>query len=303
MLFAQKLFLAGLLSLASVFSSALFQEKVTPQMLKEKYARGTIQILVVPGHDNESYGAEFRGLTEARVNAELGKYLYEFLRSDEKFIPFLTRNGATGELNDWFLDYLKKERAQISNFRKKVKSITKNALQSGEIVRNIKVYHNPAADNTSLNLYGINKWANENNIDIVVHIHFNDYPGRVYNKPGEYSGFAIYVPERQLPNSRASIAIAQSVKETLVKFFKTSDFPKEQETIIQDQQLIAVGANASREGASFLMEYGYIYEPQIHDAKIRSVILKELAYQTYRGIKNYFLENPENANTTLLPYH
>ncbi len=161
----QKIFLAGLLSLASVFSSLLFQEKVTPQMLTEKYNRGDIKILVVPGHDNDSYGAQYRGLTEANINAELGQYLYDFLRTDPKFEAYVTRKG-TGEINDWISEYLNKESAEISDFRKEVKSATKTALKSGEIVRNVKVHHNPAADNTSLNLYGINKWANDLNIYI-----------------------------------------------------------------------------------------------------------------------------------------
>ena len=130
--------------------------------------------------------------------------------------------------------------------------------------------------------------TNENNIDIVLHIHFNDYPGRKYDLPGKYSGFSIYIPEAQLPNYRISQGIAESIRKELEKIQSASNFPKEKETVVEDQQLIAVGSNASRDGASVLVEYGYIYEDKIYDKKTREQILVDMAYQTYLGVKNYF---------------
>jgi len=32
-------------------------------------------------------------------------------------------------------------------------------------------------EDIALRLYGFNKWADENKVDAMVHIHFNDYPG------------------------------------------------------------------------------------------------------------------------------
>ena len=126
---------------------------------------------------------------------------------------------------------------------------------------NNQVEHNFATVDTALKLYAINKWANENNIEIVFHIHFNDYPGRKFNQIGEYTGFSIYVPEYQLPNHRASSKLAESLKNQLEKYFTKSDLPAESSALIEDQELIAVGSNASRDGVSVLVEYGYIYEP------------------------------------------
>ena len=75
--------------------------------------------------------------------------------------------------------------------------------------------------------------------------------------------------------------------------------------MIEDQELIAIGSNASRDGISVLTEYGYIYEPQFANKETRSVALKEAAYQTYLGIKKFFDENTlpiNNYETTLLPH-
>ena len=161
-------------------------------------------------------------------------------------------------------------------------------MRSGNFVKQNKVRHNPAADNASQALYGVNKWANDNNIDIVLHLHLNDYPQRKYDMPGKYKGFSIYVPDRQFPNGEASIEIAKSIKEELAKIAPASNFPKEKEIIIEDQQLIAIGSNASRKGVSILLEYGYIYEPQFYDKEIRSFALREMAEATARGLKDFF---------------
>src|SRR3989344_5136666 len=149
------------------------------------------------------------------------------------------------------------------------------------------------------------KWANENNIEVVFHIHFNDYPGRKWDQPGKYSGFSIYVPEYQLPNHRASSEVAKPLKNQLEKYFAKSDLSAGSFILIEDQELIAVGSNASRDGVSVLTEYGYIYEPRFTNKETREVILKELAYQTYLGIKKFFGDTnllAGNYETTLLPH-
>lgn len=273
----------------SYYTAGFFEERVTPEDLKEKYIKQDIKILIVPGHDKEKYGAQYRGITESSLNTELGIQLFEFFRNDPKFTTFITHK-STGEFNGWISDYLTKEEPAINAFREKIKNVFGLALNAGQIKKERKIFHNPAADNTARTLYGINKWANDNNVDLVLHIHFNDYPGRPYDKPGKYKGFSIYVPERQLPNSRASIEIAKNIKENLEKIARPSNFHKEKGTIIEDQELIAIGSNASRNGASVLVEYGYIYEPKIADKNARRQMLADFAYQTYLGVKNFFEE-------------
>ncbi len=268
-------------------ASLIFPEKIAPENLKENYKKNSLKVLIVPGHDKNSYGAQYRGVTEESLNAKLGGYLYDYFWSDSHFSVFTVR-APSGEYNSWFLQYLEKEKANVVSFRDKLKTAMRSLLKTGAVTKNTKVYHNPAADNTSLNLYAINKWANDNNIDLVIHIHFNDYPGRKYDLPGKHSGFAVYVPENQLPNHKTSNEIAEFIKTELETIQKASNFPKEKDTIIEDQQLIAVGSNASRDGASILMEYGYIYEDKIYDKNLREQTLANMAYKTYLGIKKYF---------------
>ena len=272
---------------AYYLASLVFEKKVAPEELLQKYKNGEIKILIVPGHDKESYGAQYRGVTEASLNAELGGYLFEFLRNEPKFTIFITRK-STGETNEWFSDYIESQKTSIAFFKETVKNAFKEVVSSGNFIKQNKIFHNPAADNTSQALYGVNKWANDNNIDIVLHLHLNDYPGRKYDMPGKYKGFSIYVPDRQFPNGEVSIELAKSIKNELAKITSGSNFPKEKEVVIEDQQLIAVGSNASRKGASILLEYGYIYEPQFIDKEIRHIALREMAEATYLGLKNFF---------------
>ncbi|KKT57493.1 MAG: hypothetical protein UW81_C0015G0016 [Candidatus Giovannonibacteria bacterium GW2011_GWC2_44_9] len=269
--------------LAGVF----FGKEVRAEELLEKYKNGEVKILIVPGHDKKNYGAQYRGVTEASLNAELGNYLFDSLRNNGKFSVFIT-NNSSGERNDWILDYVKSQNTAIAAFKEKVKTIFKNAVKIGAVTKETKVFHNPAADNISQILYGINKWANDNGMDIVLHIHFNDYPGRTYDMPGKYKGFAIYVPDNQFPNGKASMEIAGFIKNELEKIVKESNFPGEKDVLIEDQQLIAVGSNASREGVSLLIEYGYIYESKLLNKDLRPFVLRELAEATHRGLANFF---------------
>ncbi len=296
-----------------------FAQKITTDELRHKYDRGKISVLVVPGHDNISTGGQYKRLQENDLNIELAQYLHEYFLEDENFSVFKTRD-RWGNYNSWFLEYLEKEGESVSRFRDSVKKYMSYVLGEGLVERAVKVFHNPAADNVSLNLYAINKWANDNNIDIVIHVHFNDYPTRYYGWPGKYSGFSIYVPESQLPNSEASIDLANNIRGRLEKYFAKSNFPGEADTVVEDQQLIAVGSNASRDGVSVLVEYGYIYEPQIRSNSLRSTTMKEMAFQTFLGTKDFFRKNLSEGDsrppsqdsgvagaaisnrTTLLPY-
>ena len=72
--------------------------------------------------------------------------------------------------------------------------------------------------------------------------------------------------------------------------------------IIADQDLIAVGAKGSLDGAGLLIEYGFIYEPQFVNATLRQTMLRELAYQTFTGLKQHFEPSLRFADTILLPH-
>ena len=55
-----------------------FAERITPEQILTNYETGKIKILIVPGHSNDSFGAQFRGIKEAQMNAELGQELLSF---------------------------------------------------------------------------------------------------------------------------------------------------------------------------------------------------------------------------------
>src|SRR3989338_3783316 len=283
-----------------------FAERITPEQILASYKteNNKIKILIVPGHDNDSVSAQFKEIKESQMNAELGQELFDFFQKDGKFEVYATR-VKNGDYSRWFSDYFESNKENIKKFRENSKEQMRQAIERGLPANNDQVSHNSVSNNASLRLYAINKWANENNIEVVFHIHFNDYPGRKWNQPGKYSGFSIYVPEYQLPNHRASSEVAKPLKNRLEKYFAKSALPAESFALIEDHELIAIGSNASRDGVSVLTEYGYIYEPQFANKETRGVILKELAYQTYVGIKKFFNGNDlpaSNYETTLLPH-
>jgi hypothetical protein len=137
---------------------------------------------------------------------------------------------------------------------------------------------------------------------LVIHIHFNDFPGR-YRQGGLYNGFSLYVPQEGYTNHETSIIAAEKIRESLNDFFPESNNPVEEDIIIEGPDLIAIGANNTLESASVLIEYGYIYESQFNNSEISNEIFKELAYRTYLGIKNLISDSSfeEEGLTTLLP--
>ena len=88
--------------------------------------------------------------------------------------------------------------------------------------------------------------------------------------------------------------------------YPQSDLPKENAGLVEDQELIALGSNNTLDGAGMLIEYGYIYEPAFADPDMRTIVLEDLALQTYLGVMDFFEEKETNADgqyqTRLVPY-
>ncbi|MDP3948415.1 MAG: peptidoglycan-binding protein [bacterium] len=291
------------------FAGIFFVASTSEKHLKAKYADienggAPIKILIVPGHESSSVGAQFKNVKEAALTAELGEYLFGFFGGNKKFEAVLSRDkdGYSPE----FSSYFEKERSSIEDFMKTYRLYMKTAVDAGLVNSNQIVAHNEASPNGAIKLYGINKWANENSVDLVVHVHFNDHPGHPVNQPGKYSGFAIYIPEKQYSNSLASATIARKIFNRLNAYGAPSDMPLESSGIVEEQELIAVGSNNALNPAGMLIEYDYIYEPQFLYPKTREATLKELAFQTYFGIKDFFENSSTDATkfseTTLLPH-
>ena len=292
----------------SFVAGVFFTESVTPEGLKEIYRKAgrgedKVRVLIVPGHDDEAWGTEFRGIREADMTVAVGEELARRLTSDPLFEPTLvrTRSGYTEE----FQTYFQEQRKNVEAFLLEKKQTMRNLVRAGSVHLVEGVIHNSAPNEVALRLHSINKWANEHGIDIVLHIHFNDYPGRPYHRMGRYNGFSLYVPDPQFSNARASRAIATSLFEQFSGFYAESNLPVEDSGIVEDQELIAIGSYNTLDPASVLIEYGYIYEQRFLDDAVRERALKELAFQTYRGLNRFFGkygELFEKYPTTLLPH-
>ena len=92
----------------------------------------------------------------------------------------------------------------------------------------------------SVKLYGMNKWANENNVDLAINLHFNDEERPNINTPGDLAGFNIFIPDSQMKNYTASRLAAQDVYNEL-----KSVEPPESGGLLENQDLIALGASGT----------------------------------------------------------
>lgn len=278
--------------------------QISETQLRTDFEAKKFNIILVPGHDPVYSGAAFGGYTEASLNLRLSQYLKEFLEKDGHFVVSISR-GVDGEYASWLTNYVNSNRAQILSFALEKKKVMLNALTGGVAVKIPGVEHNPAPGDTKTYLYALNKYGNEVGADLILHVHFNDQPRAKLSKPGKHTGFAIYVPEAQFGNSESSKALASSLKDVLEETLPGSSHPQESKIIIEDQELIAIGVDNQRAGPSFLVEYGYIYEAAIRTSATRDMMLREYAYQTYRGLLSHFETREEMSQipeTTVLPH-
>lgn len=265
----------------------VFQEGLTPAQAAAKYAAGDFRLLIVPGHDTEFSGAQFGRLKEADLNLALAERLAFYLTPDEKLKIFTTRDWSSGDYRPEFLDYFAREREAIRSFRARLRAQFVALVKAGAVTETVVVSHNFAPAEAAIRLYGLNKWANEQGIDLTLHLHFNDDAERPPARAGRYRGFAIYIPEAQLPAHHFGRELGERLKQKLSLAAPVSNLPLEAAGVIEDQELIAVGANGSRERASLLIEYGYLYEPQFLNPAARAAALETLARRTAEGIKDY----------------
>ncbi len=275
-------------NIASVF----FQESITIAQLQNKYNlasrdKSKIRVLIVPGHEPTYGGAEYGNLFEREMTVELARHLEGFLKNNKHYEVIVSRD--TKDWNPDLKNYFSSHWNEIISFFNENKNEMLRLINNGVVSRmSDGIKHNSAPRDVALRLYGINKWVNENDVDIAIHIHFNDYPRRNSSVPGVYSGLAIYVPERQYSNSTTTRAIADSIFKRLTKYNAVSNLPVEESGVIEEQELIAIGTNNTLDAPSMLIEYGYIYESQFSDPKIRDANFKDLAFQTYLGLQDFF---------------
>lgn len=249
-----------------------------------------VSILIVPGHDDEYWGAQYGNLKEVELNRALAQNLYDYL-IEEEGINVVLASDKSG-YNELFEEYFQRERAEIRDFMER----TRDQFEQKKAQENIAVeeenFHNPAPGDMALRLYGINRWVNDADFDLVIHVHFNDHANRGKNKVGTYTGFSIYTPGNKFENYALSRRLADSIYEEMKKIRPVSDLPAEESGVIETHDLIALGSNESLDAGSVLVEYGYIYESIFTDPSMRKVSLDYMAYATYAGIKNLLGETP-----------
>lgn len=258
--------------------------------IQSRSANRLVNILVVPGHDDESYGTRFATLKEVELNRILARKLFNYLSKEEGVNPVLAsdENGY----NPIFETYFLSEKESIEEFISKSKESFSEKILTEHLENVDNDFHNIADSEVAYRLYGINRWVNIQDFDLVIHIHFNDHRGRKKSQVGKYEGFSIYTPGPHFENHELSRILADAIFGELRKIRPVSNLESEAEGIIEDHELIALGANESLEAGSILIEYGYIYEPIFTDPLRRDTSLDYLAYATYSGIMKSMNENP-----------
>lgn len=244
--------------LCVVLSTRVFAETASEKYIQKE----VIQVLIVPGHDEDFPGAVYGSTKEADMTLSLALKIQNELQSNPLFSVTVARTheGYIPELVQYF-----KNVDEISAFRETHTQNTRKAVEQGDVSSIDGVVHNNAPSTVVTRLYGINKWATEQGFDIVVHIHFNDVFPRVSDQQGDATGFAVYVPGPSLPNNKESLLLGNAVGERLKKSFLITNHLLEQQFanengVIEDEKLIALGANGTLAIPSILVEYGYLYE-------------------------------------------
>lgn len=260
-----------------------------------------VHVLVMPGHEPGYGGAEYRGIREREIAVEIADKLAAELRKDPRLEVFVARD--TLSWNQELATYFEKNWKGIQKFVKTQKRAMEKLLKKGEVEdREFEVAHNTAATDVALRLYGINKWGNENDIDLAIHVHLNDNLGHGLSSPGFHSGFAVYVPDEHYDNASVSLALGEAVASELNHWNATSTLPIENYGVVPDQDLIALGSFNTADFASILVEYAYIYESKISYPEARGAVTSDFAYQTYRGIEKFFGAPVVGDDTLALPY-
>lgn len=273
-------------------ASVFFFDSSTSDMLHTAYAAAStsgkpVSMLIVPGHDQAASGTSYRGISEADLTLATGQKLMALFAGEKNIAPLIARQDG------WYIpalaDFFVKSRATILEYRASQISLMDRLVSLGQVHSDIIVDHNVAPGEVALRLYGINLWANQNGVNFLIHIHYNDIPRANRAVPGPYTGFAIYIPEHQYSNYKGSLALAQAIEKSLEAHGHTvSTHPLEKVGIIEDQGLIATGSHNSVDAAAVLVECAYIYEPQLQTPALRDAAEQSYAASIYQGIENFF---------------
>lgn len=270
------------------------EKTVSVSELREQYAEANdederVRILVMPGHEPDFGGAQFQGVYEREINVEIADQLADYFDQNERFEIIVARSNS--EWNNDFDEYFDEEDRTIERFVKEKKRDQERLIKRGKFEERgegEQVAHAAAPSDGALRLYGINKWANENDIDLVVHLHINDAPDHGPDEVGANSGYAVYVPDKQYGNAKTSRPLGEAIAAQLSQLSATSTLSIENKGVVEDQELIALGAYDTLYVPSVLVEYGYITESKFTQPEVRQTVTKDFALLTYKGIQAFF---------------
>lgn len=262
-----------------------------------------IRVLLVPGHEPEEGGAIYGNLKERDVTVQLAKQLQDDLAADGRFETTLARdeNGWSPELSAYF----SAQWDAIDAWRKEARAEMRSKYASGELEKpDVAMKHNAASDDAARRLYGITKWADEHGIDVMIHLHFDDEVDST-TRAGKRNGFALFVPPPVYSNAVATRPIAEAIRARLGAFDPIGNADAETATggIVEDPQLIAVGTADTAAMPSLLIEYAYLYQPELQPRASRDLAFRDMAYQTALGLEDAFFGQAAPARaTSVLPY-
>lgn len=285
------------LSLIPRFSSA----QTLPENGPEKYQAGqTVKILIIPGHDKKYSGAYFRGVSEQEINLKLAEKIKTELMRDPLLDVTITRdqNGYIPVIQEYFDENEK----SINRFIDSHKKETAKLKAEEDFDLDAQVPHADAQPMVAYQLYGVNKWAGENDFDLILNIHFNDDTAHASGVVGKFSGFVVYVPDENLPNHKDGDILGAAIGARMNQTFPTSNMPLEAAKadlggVIQDFHLIALGSNRTLRIPSVLVEYSYIYEPHLVP-ELFDLSSFVMARATTRGVYDY-LNGSQNLKNLL----
>ncbi len=242
------------------------------------------KILLVAGHTAQTKGAVFGNTTEYELNYDIVKKLEREMRI-RGYDVTITHQGS--DYSQQFLDYFETNEQRILDFRENKKQAYDKLYPQGVVTNDTD--HNYASPLGVIQLYGVNLWANENNMDAVVHMHFNDYPGRPAGKTGTHTGFSVFTPLKTNNHFVESFNLAKSIEEHMLKYTNRSTVTNESAGVLESE-LIAVGQNNSVNMPSVLIENGFVYESKFTNLTQREIVLTRQANSIANGIEQYFAQ-------------
>jgi N-acetylmuramoyl-L-alanine amidase len=268
---------------------------------REKYQAGQkVKILIIPGHDKKYSGAYFRGISEQEINLELANKIKTELAKDP-LVEVVVSRDADGYIKD-LQKYFEERKSAIKNFIEVHKKQTAKQKTQDGFELDAQVPHADALPEVAYQLYGTNKWAAENDFDLIVNVHFNDDTNHAPTEEGDFSGFTIYVPDEKLLNHEEADILGAAIGFRMSQTFPLSNMPLEANIaddggVVSDFNLIALGSNRTLKIPSVLVEYSYIYEPHIKE-NLFDLSSYVMARATTRGIYDYL--NGSQAMKNLL---